>query len=163
MDVKSLRRGVNTQPSSRITIDPQDITHVFLALTPSDAKYGQLPSEKLAAINRQCQPDIWKVDFSATAVIFVASARSDGYPDPVAVLEALRKAGVPDRTSVVVNKLACSLEDTNLPVISQGQMALSASGFDKYSKVYTGFAFRDEDPRLILAYQGVCIANVPVK
>jgi hypothetical protein len=64
--------------SKPISIDPQAITHAFIALTHGDLKHSADAKEIIAKMNRHCQPKLWNVKFHVKFVTFGASASSKG-------------------------------------------------------------------------------------
>jgi hypothetical protein len=128
--------------SKPISIDPQAITHAFIALTHGDLKHSADAKEIIAKMNRHCQPKLWNVKFHVKFVTFGASASYDGFPEPSSIGPALERVGLEFPSSIVANTLE-----------------LSFDGGETATKLFAGFAFRDDNPRFILPYSGGCVAK----
>jgi hypothetical protein len=125
---------------SPIPIDPQSITHAFIALTHKDINHSDEAAKVIAQLNRRLQPRIWNIPFTVKFVAFTANAAENGYPEATAIPVALEKVGLASSSSVVIH-----------------DMEVSFDGMTTQSKMYVGFAFRDENPRIILPNKDGCV------
>ena len=150
--IKSEQRPVSSEGATRpkavvqnegdppFRIDPQSITHAFIALTIEDARHSDKAAEMVNDLNRQFQPKIWNILFPVKCGWFATDADKNGYPNLGAFPEAMKKSGVTDPFSIVTRVWDVSFD-----------------GDRTTSKIWVGFAFRDNDPRIILARRGGCV------
>ena len=137
------RKAVNQQKGARpIQIDPQAITHAFIALTLGDLKHSAAAESALVDLNRHCQPKIWNQQFRTKFMTFAVNSDSGGFPDVGLVVAALEQNGLAYPSSIVANTLVISFD-----------------GGKTQSHIFAGFAFRDAEPRFILPYSGGCVAK----
>ncbi len=144
-------RGVQSTQGSRkivnqgdsdppVAIDPQSITYAFVALTHSDAHHSNTAAKTIADLNRASQPSIWNTAFKAKFVSFTADPGMRGYPDVTAIPVALENAGLVQGSTIVINDFEVSFD-----------------GGRTRSRIYAGFAFPDQNPRIILPRAGGCV------
>ena len=132
-----VNQGDNDPP---LRISPTSISHAFLALTHADIAHSEKVGGEVAKFNRQSQPRLWSIQFKARFVTFAVNAIDNGYPDPLAIGPVLESEGLKPPYSIVINL-----------------MEFSVDGGRTRSKVLVGFAFRDLEPKRILARVDGCV------
>jgi len=120
--------------------DPASISHAFVALTHADLSHSEKVGGEVAKFNRHCQPRLWSVQFKAKFVTFAVNAMDSGLPDATSVGPALESVGLKPPYSIVINTMKMSLD-----------------GGRTYSKVLAGFAYRDNEPKIILPRDDGCV------
>ncbi len=120
-------------------LDPQFITHAFVALTHPHSGYADILSAKIAELNKHSQPRIWQKAFKAKFAIFTAPEDPSGYPDISSIPQALKKLGAKPSSSIVINMLTIAVD--------QGKTRL---------QILAGFAYSDTEPKIILPRQDGC-------
>jgi hypothetical protein len=124
-----------------IHIDPDAITHAFVVLSHEDIQYAKAAAAKIADFNRHCQSKLWSIPFKATFIAFCADKTKSGLPDAQAIGPLLRQQGLSPASSIVVNTMQASFD-----------------GGSTYSRMLVGFAFKDREPKFIIAgYDGGCL------
>ena len=149
VDKKDIEKQTNTHQVIKqekgdppIRIDTKKITHAFIQFTTADIRNSfNTDIGIIAECNKQVQPEIWRLPIRAKFISFATSASVGGYPDSGFIPTALKNAGMSDLSSIVISDTMITLD-----------------GGRTFSKVFVGFAFRDNKPKIIIpAYTGGCI------
>ena len=125
-----------------IRINPQSISHAFIALTHKDVDRSSGIIDEVANLNRACQPRLWSIPFKAKFITFAAYADDQGYPNPVSIPVVLKEYGLPPSSSIVINDAVVSFDNGSTQ-----------------SRILVGFAFRDHKSRIYFPCHDACIPN----
>jgi hypothetical protein len=121
--------NINDPP---IVIDPNKITHAFIGHNHADIRFSNNLSEHIAEFNRVNQPKLWKNKIDAKFFTFSADFDENGCPEFEIIILALEKVGLKSKSSIVIYGMDISLD-----------------GGKTVTKIVNGFAFYDENPRII--------------
>ncbi|KKL18629.1 hypothetical protein LCGC14_2473610, partial [marine sediment metagenome] len=138
-DTKPVHRMEESEP--KIQIDRASVTHSFVALPPKAFDFKDEAVRNIDKLLDACQPKLWAsvkaLKFSELQTFYLVGPKmKTGYPNPTGVLEGLKKTdGYVGRTIVLNN------------------MEVSFDAGRTTTRLYVGFCYRDDNPRVILPYK----------
>lgn len=123
-----------------IRIDPTTISHAFITLNHADVHHAEKLSPDIAKFNRGCQPRLWNKQFQVRFAIFASGPGAPGFPDASGIGQVLETLGLRSPYSLVINT------------------ATILVGGTARTNLLVGFAYRDQEPKVIFPRSDGCIA-----
>ena len=120
---------------TKIQIDIDKIRFAFICLNYEDMRHLEKAVESINTVLKQCMPSLWSKSFACKYTGFCCEENKTGYPDFTALPHALQEKGLSKLSSIVLHDCILSFDrgKTN-------------------SKIYIGFAYDDNEPKIILSY-----------
>ena len=132
-------RLIQNEADPPIPIDPNTISHAYMALTLADSHRCDFVLGFVERFNDLLQEKLWQGAPQPKVVCFALQPDERGFPDQAGVPAELAKAGLAPQSSIVIQEFSFSLDTVTM------------------SQLLIGFAFADSTPRLIVPRQNGCV------